>query len=199
MDDTHFKLEAKENFLKMHHKSIFSDLFHIIRANEHNKLLSFYDVRSLLGDAKQEKYLGIQVIPVDKIIGSEGRYQDFTRSFLPKSKHLQERWVNIRTAAQKDINLPPIQLYKLGDAYFVRDGNHRVSVARSSGIEMIDAEVTQIISPIYVSADMTHKEILRRVIQYEKGIVFKQTRLANFIGTEDLTVTSPGSYSLIIQ
>ena len=199
MDDRQIRLQATESFHKLRQKSLLSGLVGIILPNEYNKLLSFYDIRALLGDKKQEKYLGLRVVPIEQIIGSESRYQDFTRSFLPKAKHLQERWVNISTAAQKDIILPPIQLFKVGDAYFVRDGNHRVSVLRNSGVEMIDAEVTEIVSNIYVSADMTHREILYRVIEYEKRMIFKETRLANFIDTTHLVTTSPGSHSLIIQ
>ncbi len=199
MNDKHFKLQAQDNFNRLRQKSLLRELVAIVIPNEHNKLLSFYDIRELLGDKKRETYLGLRVVPVQKIIGSEGRYQDFTRSFLPKARHLQQRWVSISTAAQKDIILPPIQLFKVGDAYFVRDGNHRVSVARANGVEMVDAEVTEIVSDIYLSPNMTHKEILDRVIDYEKKMIFKETRLANFIDTKHLVVTSPGSYSLIIQ
>ena len=151
MNNDHTRLQAREQFQKLRQKGLLSGLVRIIRPKEHNQLLSFYDVRELLGVGKQETYMGLHAVPITKIIGSEGRYQDFTRTFLPKFKHLQERWVSISAAAQKDVILPPIQLFKVGDAYFVRDGNHRVSVARASGIEMIDAEVVEIASDIYLS------------------------------------------------
>ncbi len=199
MNDNYLKLQAREDFNKLRQKGLLSSLLGIILPGEHQKLLSFYDIRELLGDQKQETYLGLRVVPVSQIIGSESRYQDFTRSFLPKARHLQERWVSISTAAQKDIILPPVQLFKVGDAYFVRDGNHRVSVARASGIEMIDAEVIEVASQVYLSPNMTHKEILSRVIEHEKKMILKETRLANFIDTTHLVVTSPGSYSLLIQ
>ena len=199
MKDSHTRLLAREHFHKLRQKGLLSGLVHIIQPKEHNRLLSFYDVRELLGVGKQETYTGLHAVPIEKIIGSEGRYQDFTRTFLPKFKHLQERWVSISTAAQKDVILPPIQLFKIGDAYFVRDGNHRVSVARAGGVEMIDAEVVEIASDIYLSPDMTHNEILQRVIEYERKLVYKQTRLANFIDTSELILTSAGAYSLIVQ
>ena len=199
IDESQLKIQARENFYKLRQKALLNSLVNIIRPNEHNKLLSFYDVRKLLGDKKQEKYLGLQVIPIKNIVGSEGRYQDFTRSFLPKANHLQERWVRIKTATQQDIILPPIQLFKVGDAYFIRDGNHRVSVARTSGMEMIDAEVTEVISSIYLSANMTPNKILHRMLEYEKNMILKETRLANFIDTTQLVVTATGSYSIIIQ
>ena len=199
MDHNYDRLQAREHFQRLRHKGLLSGLISIIRPKEHNQLLSFYDVRELLGAAKQETYLGLYAVPIDKIIGSEGRYQDFTRTFLPKFKHLQERWVSISTATQKDVILPPIQLFKVGDAYFIRDGNHRVSVARASGIEMIDAEVVEIASDVYLSPDMTHKEILQRVIEYERKLVYKHTRLANFIDTSQLILTSAGAYTVIVQ
>ena len=86
MNQSQLKIEAKDNFHKLRQKSLFNSLVDIIIPNEHNKLLSFYDIRELLGDKKQERYLGLQVVSINKIIGSEGRYQDFTRSFLPKAK-----------------------------------------------------------------------------------------------------------------
>ena len=199
MNNIQDKVQAREEFHKLRQKSLLGEWLNVILPNKYNELLSFYDVRDLLGDIKQETYLGLCVVPIDKIIGSEGRYQDFTRSFLPKAKHLQERWVNISAAVRKDIILPPIQLFKVGDVYFVRDGNHRVSVARANGVEMIDAEVREIASHIYISADMTHQEILQRVIEYERNTIFKETRLANFIDTNELKVTMPGSYSILIQ
>src|SRR3712207_1470287 len=73
-------------------------------------------------------YRGLQHVPLSKIVGSEGRYADFDRYFLPRQTQTQERWQRINMARQGDFFLPPVELYKIGDVYFVKDGNHRVSV-----------------------------------------------------------------------
>ena len=96
---------------------------------EQTELLSYDDVKQKLKVANVRER-GLQEIPVDKIIGSVGRYKDFTRSFLPKSDIGGERWARVKAAVSDLAGLAPIEVYQLGDAYFVIDGNHRVSIAR---------------------------------------------------------------------
>ena len=86
----------------------------------------------------------MEAVNVDRIVGSEGRYRDFNRHFLPRREFLQSRWVSIDMAHYNDVSLPPVRVYEIGGVYFVRDGNHRVSVARMRGQTMIDAEVTRL-------------------------------------------------------
>ena len=86
--------------------------------------------------------LGKRVVAVEKIVGSVGRSGDFDRSFLPARMSLQTKWKRVDRAYHKGRDLPPVVLFKVGDSYFVEDGNHRVSVARYQGVEWIDAEVT---------------------------------------------------------
>lgn len=82
-------------------------------------------------------------VPVAQIVGSVGRSHDFDRDFQPVQKHTRSRWEGIYTAALSGVTLPPVSLYKVGERYFVKDGNHRVSVARYLGTEFVDAEVTE--------------------------------------------------------
>ena len=76
-----------------------------------------------------------------------GRYQHFDRNFMPKKTSLQSKWKRVDRAFVRGEELPPVSLYKIGDSYFVEDGNHRVSVARYQGVEMIDAEVVELMTP----------------------------------------------------
>ena len=94
------------------------------------RLLSYEEVAEKLKlHARTER--GIQQVPLDAIVGSVGRYTDFTRTFLPRRAGDQQRWANVKTAfLEYDANLPPIELYKVGEVYFVVDGNHRVSIAK---------------------------------------------------------------------
>jgi hypothetical protein len=107
-----------------------------------DRLLSFDEVRKALG-ADNRFYLGRKVVEVSKIVGSVGRHGEFDRDFMPVKAGLSYKWRRVDRALRRGEELPAVSLYKIGDAYFVVDGNHRVSVARYQGVEMIDAEVTQ--------------------------------------------------------
>ena len=108
-----------------------------------NELLSFDAVRSSL-PVYGQSYRGVQEVPVDKIVGTtSNRYADFDRAFLPSQARTKARWKNIDELRLRDVNLPPVQVYQVGEVYFVRDGHHRVSVARQTGQNYIDAEVIE--------------------------------------------------------
>jgi hypothetical protein len=107
-----------------------------------DRLLSFDKVRRALG-ADNRFYLGRKVVEVSKVVGSVGRHGEFDRNFMPAKSSLSYKWKRIDRALRRGVELPAVSLYKIGDAYFVEDGNHRVSVARYQGTEMLDAEVTE--------------------------------------------------------
>jgi hypothetical protein len=86
-------------------------------------------------------YAGIQVVSIRSIIGSEGKTTDFDMGFHPIKETSRERWVNMAMAYLSRLPLPPVQLFQVGHAYFVRDGHHRISVSRAFGQTSIDAEV----------------------------------------------------------
>ena len=106
-------------------------------------LLSYNEVVDKLGVSGQSPG-GLRQIPVDAIVGSVSRYQDFTRTFLPRNEADEDRWVSVGSAASVIGDLPPIECYKVGDNYFVLDGNHRVSIAKQQGVDYIDAYVTEV-------------------------------------------------------
>ena len=108
-----------------------------------NRLLSFDEVKGSLG-AFNKVYLGMRVVLVEKIVGSVNRYRDFDPTFLPTKASLETKRKRIDRAFHRAEELPPVSLYKVGDKYFVVDGNHRVSVARYQGVDSIDAEVIEI-------------------------------------------------------
>jgi hypothetical protein len=107
-----------------------------------NRLLSLDEATEALGPWRQA-YLGSRTEPVESIVGSEGRYADFDDEFLPLRGSSEEKWRSVYSALRRGEELPPLSLLKVGDAYFVRDGNHRVSVARWLGVEALDAEVVE--------------------------------------------------------
>jgi len=93
--------------------------------------------------------------------------------------------------------LPPVVLYEMGGLYFVRDGNHRISVARAKGQEFIDAEVVSLKSEIHLTPDMSIPDIKRAVIEYEKERFYKETNYINIVGSDDLLFSEPGRYDTI--
>jgi hypothetical protein len=98
------------------------------------------------------RYVGIQMVPISQILGSAstGRSQDFDAAFRPLRSHSKSRWLSVATAKRTGIKLPPIELFQVGEIYFVGDGHHRVSVAKAQGEQVIEAEVTfcQVAKPV---------------------------------------------------
>jgi hypothetical protein len=90
---------------------------------------------------------GIRVVDTDKIVGSVGRSKDFDRRYWPLRASIGPRWKRVDVAFHRGEDLPPVSLYKLDGAYFVLDGNHRVSVARFHGLRTVEAEVTEFVPP----------------------------------------------------
>jgi hypothetical protein len=158
--------------------------------------LSFEEVKALLRPQAQA-YRGLQVVPIDLIVGSEGRYQDFSNQFLPRRDHLRHRWARVDEAHIKDIILPPISLYELGGVYFVRDGNHRVSVARSMGTLAIDAEVIALDSEITIVPGIDAETLRQKVIDYEYHRFILKTSILELFPEADLRLSSTGQYDEI--
>jgi hypothetical protein len=131
------------------------------------------------------------------IAGSEGRYHDFNKFFLPKKEHLRSRWQRVDEAHIMDIILPPIALYEIGGAYFVRDGNHRVSVARMQNVEFIDAEVTSLTTEININPSMTTDDLREALITYEKNIFYEKTEFGSLTNYWELNFSSTGRYDVI--
>lgn len=108
-----------------------------------NRKRNLYDLNLLKPDLHVQGsfYAGLKAVPISSIIGSEGRTTDFDMEFHPLSEDARERWVNVAIAYLSRLPLPPIQLIQVGEAYFVRDGHHRLSVSRAFGQMAVDAEV----------------------------------------------------------
>jgi len=108
-----------------------------------NVILPFEEVVEALGRVG-ERSLGLKVVDLDHIVGTVDRTHDFDRSFRPTSGRVRSRWERIAQAMRRGESIPPVSLYKIGDIHFVRDGHHRVSVARALGRKDIDAYVTEV-------------------------------------------------------
>ena len=187
--------QAANDFSRARGRAILSGIQHFMNADK-NRLLSFHDVKDIL-KPKNQVYMGSRTVPVKLIAGSEGRYRDFNRYFLPKSDHLRNRWERVDEAHLRDIILPAIQLYEIGGIYFVRDGNHRVSVAKAKNVEFIDAEVISLSSEISLNPGMTTDQLREALINYEKNIFYEKTQFGTLTGDNALNFSTPGRYDAI--
>ncbi|MDE6068237.1 MAG: transcriptional regulator [Treponemataceae bacterium] len=195
MSTMNFTTQTSDDFNKAKSKAIVNEIQHFLKPEE-AKLISFYDLKELL-HPDNETYIGMKTVPVASIVGSEGRYNDFDNMFFPKKSHLKNRWESIDRAHLQNTILPPINLYEIGGLYFVRDGNHRVSVARARGIEFIDAEVTSLRTEIRLKPGYTIQYLLKQIIQYEKRVVYSETAYGDITDDWSLDFTTPGQYDVI--
>ncbi len=153
-------------------------------------LLSFEDVRYKLR-ASVRAGTRLEEIPLDSIVGSVGRYTDFNRNFLPRVASDEDRWARVKVAISESTGLPPIEVYKIGEAYFVADGNHRVSVARHNGDTRIQAYVTELKTKVPLTADTSPDDL---ILKAEYTDFLAHTGLDRLRPDANLSVTACGRY-----
>jgi hypothetical protein len=112
-----------------------------------NVILPFEEVVEALG-RRGERRLGLKTIDLDSIVGTVDRSREFDRAFRPTSSRVRPRWERIALATRKGQSMPPIDVYRIGELHFVKDGHHRVSVARELGHEVIEAYVTEVVTEL---------------------------------------------------
>lgn len=164
-------------------------------SGETNELLPYDEVREKI-KIQGQRYLGLREVPVNLIVGSVGRYRDFDRQFLPVQRRTRGRWVNIDKAHYEQIPLPPVDLYKVGEIYFVKDGNHRVSVARERGQDYVDAYITEIDIPVKLSPDTSIAEL---DLKKEKAEFIYRTEINKSRPEADIDVTKSGGFERILE
>lgn len=158
-------------------------------------LLSFEQVRQTL-KATESQVRELRDIPLDAIVGSVGRYADFTRSFLPRHDSDAERWARVELAATGLKGMPPILVYQIGDVYFVEDGHHRVSVARQLGATHIQAYVTPVHTRVPLSPDVQPDDL---ILKAEYADFLERTHLDETRPGADLSTTAPGRYRVLLE
>ncbi len=155
-----------------------------------NQLLSYDEIAEKL-KLRGRTERGLQQVPLDSIVGSVGRYTDFTRSFLPRRPDDQERWANVKAAMEDDLGLPPIEVYKVGDVYFVIDGNHRVSISRQQGFKSIEARVIEVRTNIPLTPQTRHEDL---IVKAEYADFLDATHIMDLRPNVDLSVTACCQY-----
>ncbi|MCA9939665.1 MAG: universal stress protein [Anaerolineales bacterium] len=192
-DSLHTELHsALEDFQRARRRAFLQDIVGRLTGRQ-TQLLSYDDVRPLVSNTGVVAR-GLQEIPLDAIVGSVGRYEDFTRSFLPRSSSDAQRWARVRMAITEMTGLPPIEVYKVGEVYFVLDGNHRVSVAQEIGSKTISAYVTEVRTRLPVSPDDGIDELICKA-RYADFL--EDTQLPASRPEADLRMTACGRYRVL--
>ena len=188
--------DSRLKFSEIRRRAFLASVLNFLRGQT-NELLPFDQIRSQLR-LRHARNLGLQVIELDKIVGSVGRYEDFTREFFPRWDHesMAQRLRTIYDLTQSLSGFPPIDVYKVGEVYFVRDGNHRVSVARANQARTIEAYVIEYTSPIALTPDDTIDDIL---LKLGAANFAETTGLNKLRPGHSIRLTNPGRYRLLLE
>jgi nucleotide-binding universal stress UspA family protein len=180
---------AVEDFKRMRRQAVLQQVLARLTGRDET-LLPYNEVVAMLRPAEHVER-GLQEIPLKAIVGSVGRYHDFTRSFLPKSDANQERWARVKEAVVEMRGLNPIEVYQVSEVYFVKDGNHRVSVARQLGAETISAYVTEVKTRVTLTADDDPTQVICKA-RYADFL--QKSNLDRLRPEADLLMTYCGEY-----
>jgi hypothetical protein len=186
--------QARRDAERVRSKAFWHQVLHNLRGVP-NELLPFSAIRQL--HPNSESYGGVRPIPIEQIVGSVDRYRDFDHYFLPRVEHVLERWINVRLAGLEGKELPPIQVYKVGDVYFVKDGHHRVSVARNASQAFIDAEIIELKVPVPPDSHDSLKDLIIKG-EYVK---FLEVSQLNRLRPDHYPIlfTVPGRYDILLE
>lgn len=193
---SNYRQQANQEWSQARRKALWA----LLRASLSNKKANLVNFNELshhfnLGNAS---YRGVQSISLDKIIGSTGRYRDFVQTFLPVSEEMRERWERIATVYldPNSQGLPAIEVYQVGEYYFVSDGNHRVSVAHQLKLEAIDAHVWEYFLPVTGLAPGVNIDTL--LLEAERRDFLVKTKLDELWPGHTIRFTVPGGYTQVL-
>jgi hypothetical protein len=139
--------DAQDDFLRARRRHALARLARFLsrERGDIDVILPFDEVVTALGRTG-ERSLGLHALPLDSIVGTVDRQTGFDREFRPTTSRVRTRWERIAAAMRRGDPLPPISVYRIGEVHFVRDGHHRVSVARALGLNELDAFVTEVLT-----------------------------------------------------
>lgn len=195
--DTGFPLnDAQSDFSRARRRATLADIAPRLRrqASDYNIILPFEEVVEALGRTS-ERQIGLQTIELDSIVGTVDRRKDFDRAFRPTSARTRPRWERIAMAQRRGEDMPPISVYRIGDLHFVRDGHHRVSVARALGRDRIDAYVTEVATKIGAGRSLTINDL---PLKGHERLFFERVPLPRDLGAQ-LKLTDRWRYAELAE
>jgi hypothetical protein len=171
--------DAQDDFLRARRRLALSRLRRWLRREpgEVDHILPFDEVVSALGRL-QERDAGQQLVPLDAIVGTVDRPQGFDRHFRPTTPLVRARWEGIAAAMRRGHAMPPVDLFQVGDVYFVKDGHHRVSVARALGLDEIDARVREVVTHVPAARNLMRSDL---PLKSHERVFFERVPLARHV------------------
>ena len=189
-------LDAQHDFMRARRRAAVAKLVARLRGepDDVGVVLPYEEVIQALGFVS-ERSAGLKVVSLDQIVGSVGRGRDFDRRFRPTSGRSRGRWEQIAAAARRGESFPPVDLVKVGELYFVRDGHHRVSVARALGRTDIDAHITEVVTRIDPDRAMKLSDL---PLKTHERVFFERVPLAPEARRE-VAVSDPWDYAVLAE
>jgi hypothetical protein len=190
------RLDAQNDFMRARRHAAAARLAARLRGepDDVRMVLPYEEVIAALGFVS-ERSLGARVVPLDVIVGTVDRDRDFDRSFRPTSGRVRSRWEHIAAAMRRGESLPPVDLLRIGEAYFVRDGHHRVSVARALGRTDIDSIVTEVITRVGAGKSLTLADLPMKSLE---RVFFERVPLpAN--ARREIQLSDPWDYARLAE
>ncbi len=166
--DTGFpRADVENDFIRARRRQVLARLAHRLRRepDDVNLILPFDEVVAALG-MRGERQLGLQTIQLSTIVGTVDSRRDFDRRFRPTSGRVRERWERLALAQRRGEQIPPIDVYRVGDLHFVQDGHHRVSIAMATGQTVIDAYVAEVLTAVPAAGIRRRGDLLMK--NYER-------------------------------
>ena len=189
-------VDAQHDFLRARRRATVGRLVARLRGgpDDVGVILPYEEVIEALGFVS-ERAIGLRVVPLDQIVGTIDRQHDFDRQFRPTSRRVRSRWEQIAAAMRRGEPMPPVDLLKVGEIYFVRDGHHRVSVASALGHRDIDAQVTEVITRVDAGTAMQFSDL---PVKSHERVFFERVPLPPDARAE-IAVSDPWDYAVLAE
>jgi hypothetical protein len=189
-------VDAQHDFLRARRRATVAKLVARLRGepDDVNVILPYEEVIHALGFVSEHS-LGLRVVSLDAIVGTIDRQRDFDRGFRPTSRRVRSRWEHIAAAMRRGEALPPVDLLKLGEIYFVRDGHHRVSVAAALGHADIDAYVTEVVTRVDAGTAMKFTDL---PVKSHERVFFERVPLPE-VARDEISLTDPWDYAKLAE
>lgn len=185
---------AGEDFDKARNKALWQSVTKLL-TGKNIDLVQYDEVRKRLAKTIN-KPTELREIPIKDIVGTLSRGADFSRTFLPRYEFDKNRWVRVMIANQNESGIPPIDVYQIGNVYFVIDGHHRVSVLRSLGADYVMANVRVINPDVPITSEDSPEEI---ILKTERQSFLDLTFLDKVIPDAGIYLSQPGTYQDLFE
>jgi hypothetical protein len=189
-------LDAQHDFMRARRRAALARMAVRLRLepDDVEVILPYEEVIEALGFVS-ERYLGLQVVPIPAIAGTVDRERDFDRHFRPTSSRVRTRWERIAAAMRRGEAMPPVDLYRIGEVHFVRDGHHRVSVACALGHADIDAYVTEVVTRVGVDHPITLADL---PLKSHERVFYERVPMPEDARSE-IRVSDPWDYAVLAE